>query len=88
MFFDYLCGCRMHVAFFCVCGVLDDISFGLIDFLLFNVFSLLFLCELFDIVCVNNRIAYCRLRGIALFDVFDVVFNSISGVALRSVGLL
>ena len=87
-FFDYICGVRMHVAFFCICGVLDDFTCGLLDFLIFLCFSLVFLCELFDVVCVMNRIAYIRLRGIALFDIFDVCFNSISGLISRSVGLL
>jgi len=47
-----------------------------------------FLCDLLDVICVVNRIAYIRLRGIALFDLFDVLFNSISGVIARSVGIL
>lgn len=83
-----MCGCRMHVAFFCICGVFEDLSCGLIDFLLLLLTSLIFLCEMFDFVCVNNRLGYVRLRGIALLDIFDVMFNSISGCVLRSVGLL
>jgi len=34
-FFDFVCGCRMHLAFFCVCGVLDDFSCGVYDFCFF-----------------------------------------------------
>jgi NADH:ubiquinone oxidoreductase subunit D len=78
----------MHLAYFCLCGVLDDFSIGLIDFLLFLTYSLIFICELFDIVCISNRIAYIRLRGIALLDIYDVSFNSISGLLARSTGLL
>jgi NADH-quinone oxidoreductase subunit D len=88
MFFDFLCGCRMHVAFFVVCGVLDDFSVGVFDFLFVVLFCLFFMVELFDVCVCCNRIAYCRLRGIALVDLFDVLFNSISGVVLRSCGLL
>lgn len=78
----------MHCAYFCVCGVLDDLSCGLFDFLFLIVFGFVFLCDLLDVVCVVNRIAFIRLRGVALFDVFDIVFNSISGVLARSCGFM
>jgi len=42
----------------------------------------------FDIVVLMNRIAYVRLRGIALVDIFDIVFNSISGLLARGCGLV
>jgi len=84
--FDFCCGCRMHLALFCLCGVCDDFSFGVVEFLLFLCLSCMFLLDVFDLFVLNNRIAYCRLRGICLFDLFDVLFNSISGVLLRCVG--
>jgi len=78
----------MHLAFFCVCGVLDDFSCGIFDFLFFVLNSVLFLLELFDICCLMNRIAYIRLRGIALLDYFDVCLNSVSGLLARGVGMM
>jgi len=48
----------------------------------------MFVIELFDFLCVNNRIGYLRLRGIGLLDLYDISYNSISGVLARSVGLL
>jgi hypothetical protein len=86
-FFDFTCGCRMHVAYFCLCGVFDDLSFGLLDFVLFFVCTCLFLLDLYDLLCVNNRISYLRLRGISLLCIWDLCFNSISGVLSRSCGL-
>lgn len=56
----------MHVAFICLCGVLDDLSFGLLDYVLFCLLSCLFLIEIFDLLLLNNRISYLRLRGISL----------------------
>jgi NADH-quinone oxidoreductase subunit D len=87
-FFDYVCGCRMHCAFICLLGCLDDISFSLIEYIMFLIKSNLFLLELFDSVCINNKIAYLRLRGIGVFDFYDITYNSISGVLARSCGLL
>jgi len=54
--FDFVCGCRMHLAFFCLCGVLDDFSFGVVDFLLFLCLSCMFLLDVFDLFVLNNRI--------------------------------
>jgi len=68
-FFDFTCGCRMHCAYFCLCGVFDDLSFGLLDFILFLCFTCLFLLDLYDLLCINNRISYLRLRGISLLCV-------------------
>jgi len=67
LFFDFTCGCRLHCAFICLCGLLDDISFGLIDYILFLSVSCIFLVDLYDLFCLNNRISYLRLRGISLF---------------------
>jgi len=78
----------MHVAFFCLCGVFDDISFGLLDFLFYMFFCLLFLFDLYDLLCLNNRISFLRLRGISLLCLWDLIFNSISGVLSRSCGLI
>jgi len=82
-----MCGCRMHLAFFCICGVLDDFTCGLYDFVFFILNSLLFLLEIFDLCCVMNRLAYLRLRGIALLDLFDLSFNSVSGLMARCLGI-
>jgi len=68
-FFDFTCGCRMHLAFICLLGLLDDISFGLIDYVLFLCFTLIFLIDLLDLFICNNRISYLRLRGISLFGI-------------------
>jgi len=88
VFFDFTCGCRMHCAYFCLCGVFDDLSFGLLDFVLFLCFSCLFLLDLYDLLCIMNRISYLRLRGISLLCVWDLLFNSISGVLSRSCGIV
>jgi len=87
-FFDYVCGCRMHCAFICLLGCLDDISFSLIEYILFLVKSNLFLLELLDLICVNNKIQYLRLRGIGTFDFYDITYNSISGVLARACGFM
>jgi hypothetical protein len=69
-------------------GCLDDISFSLLEYILFLVRSNLFLLELFDLVCLNNKIVYLRLRGIGIFDFYDISYNSISGVLARACGFL
>jgi NADH:ubiquinone oxidoreductase subunit D len=78
----------MHCAYLCLLGCLDDISFSVIDFLWSLILSNLFLLEMFDFVCVNNRIGYLRMRGIGLLDIYDLTSTSISGVLGRSVGFL
>lgn len=78
----------MHVAFFVICGLLDDFSFGVVDFFLFFLLCLVFVLDVFDVICLMNRIAYCRLRGLALLDCFDIVYNSVSGCMLRCCGLM
>jgi len=44
--------------------------------------------DLFEFGVVNNRFVYLRFRGLSFVDLLDVFCNSISGVLLRSVGLL
>jgi len=87
-FLDYVCGCRMHLAFICLCGCLDDLSFGVLDFIFFIIITCLFLLELFDCLVVNNRLFYLRLRGLSLCNFWDLIFNSLSGLLSRSLGLL
>jgi len=87
-FFDYVCGCRMHCAFICLLGCLDDLSYSIIEYVLFLIKSNIFLLELLEILCVNNRIVYLRLRGVGLFDIYDINYNSISGLLARACGLL
>jgi NADH:ubiquinone oxidoreductase subunit D len=88
VFFDYVCGCRMHCAYICLLGCLDDLSFSIIEYLHFLVKSNLFLLELLELVCLANRIVYTRLRGIGVLDMYDISYNSVSGVLARAVGIL
>jgi len=88
VFFDYVCGVRMHCAYICLVGVLDDFGFGLLDYILIVCCSCFFMLDLFEFSLVNNRLLYLRFRGLSLLDLLDVFCNSISGVLLRSVGLL
>lgn len=88
VFFDYVCGCRMHCAYICLLGCLDDLTFGIADYVNTMIKSNFFLLELLDLVCLNNRILYSRLRGIGILDFFDITNNSISGVLARAVGVL
>jgi len=78
----------MHVAYICIGGVLDDLSFMLIDYIMCVVVSVIIILDLLDIVIVNNRILYLRLRGLCLVDINDVCFYSISGVMIRCIGYL
>lgn len=78
----------MHVAYICIGGVLDDLSFMLIDYIMCIVVSIIIILDLLDIVIVNNRILYLRLRGLCLVDINDICFYSISGVMIRCVGYL
>lgn len=77
----------MHLAYMCFLGVLDDLQFGCIDFLLLICVSCLFIIEVYDFLFFSNRIFYLRLRGIGYFDFYDLSFNSISGVLVRTVGI-
>jgi NADH:ubiquinone oxidoreductase subunit D len=67
-FFDYVCGCRMHLSFICLCGCLDDFTFGLLDFLFFIIVTNLFLLDMLDLMVCSNRFFYLRLRGLSLFS--------------------
>jgi len=78
----------MHCAFICLLGCLDDLSYSIIEYVLFLIKSNLFLLELLEVLCVGNRIVYLRLRGIGLLDIYDISFNSISGLLARACGLL
>jgi len=82
-FFEVLAGSRMHVAFLTIGGTITCAATST-TFLLFSTLSLLDLLELF---ANNNRICYLRLRGIGIFNFFDVSTLSISGVLARCTGL-
>jgi NADH:ubiquinone oxidoreductase subunit D len=86
-FFDYVCGVRMHLAFICLCGVLDDFTFGCLDFLFFLISSCFLLCDLVDHFVLTNRFVYLRLRGLTCLSFWDLCFNSLSGLLARCVGL-
>jgi len=88
LFFDYICGCRMHLSFIVLLGVLDDFTFCLIDYLFFVLDTSCFILDLFDFFMLINRLTYLRLRGIAILDLYDLLFNSLSGVLARSCGIL
>jgi len=88
IFFDYVCGCRMHCAYICFLGCLDDITITSIDYIFYLCYSFMFVIELLDFICINNRISYLRLRGIGILDIFDIQYCSISGILARSVGFL
>jgi NADH:ubiquinone oxidoreductase subunit D len=86
-FFDLCCGVRMHLAFMCLCGLLDDFVFGFCDFFLMLIITILFLVDLYDLFVLGNRLFYLRLRGLSYFDLYDLIFMSISGVLSRSLGM-
>jgi NADH-quinone oxidoreductase subunit D len=87
-FFDYVCGCRMHLAFICLCGCLDDFTFCVLDFFVCCVVTNFFFLDIVDLWVCNNRLFFIRLRGLSLFSFWDICFNSLSGVLARSCGLL
>ena len=86
-FFDLVCGCRMHLAFMVLCGLLDDFFFGFGEFVVVLVLSFCFIIDLLDMFVMSNRLFYLRLRGLHFFDIFDIMFMSLSGVLSRSVGV-
>jgi len=87
-FFDLCCGCRMHLAFMVLLGVLDDFAYCCIDFL-FGLFSTLsILIDMLDFLCMSNRLFYLRLRGFANIDLYDCFYNSLSGCFVRSLGMV
>jgi len=57
----------MHVAYISIGGVLDDISL-IYDSIYSCLETSIVVCDSFDLLFTNNRIAYLRLRGIALLD--------------------
>lgn len=87
-FFDLCCGCRMHIAFMCLVGLLDDFAFGFCDFLLMLILTILLLIDLYDLLVFGNRMFYMRLRGLSYFDLYDLCFMSLSGVLSRSLGMV
>lgn len=86
-FFDLLCGCRMHLAFCVVYGLFDDLCFGLFDFLFNLLTTMMFFVVLLDFMFVTNFMFYTRLRGLSFLCVYDICFNSCSGVLSRSCGM-
>jgi len=72
-FFDLCCGCRMHLAFMVLLGLLDDFVFGFLDFLLMLLVTIFFLLDIVDLFVLGNRIFYLRLRGLSFFDLLDFV---------------
>lgn len=88
IFFDLVCGCRMHLAFMVLLGLLDDFVFGFLDFLLMLLITLLFLYDIYDLLFLGNRLFYLRLRGLSYFDCYDLCFMSLSGVLSRSLGMV
>ena len=78
----------MHCAYICLLGCLDDLSFSINEYVGFLLKSNIFLLELLELICISNRIVYTRLRGIGVLDLYDITYNSISGVLARAVGLV
>jgi len=78
----------MHLAFMVLLGLLDDFVFGFIDFLYCCLSSCLFLIDIYDMLLVNNRNFYLRLRGLSILDLYDLMFLSCSGSMSRSLGML
>ena len=75
----------MHIAFICLGGVLDDLTLGVLDYLFGLLINNLSLFDLLEVIVVNNRITYSRLRGLCLLDYNDISLFSVSGVMLRCV---
>ena len=86
-FFDLSCGTRMHLAFMVILGVLDNITCYFLDYIMVCLVSSLFMLEIFEMLILNNRLFYLRLRGLAILDVYDISFMGCSGCLGRSVGL-
>lgn len=85
--FEWVSGVRMHVAYMCIGGVMDDISSCLLDYVGGVLGSVLCILDVMEHVLINNRIVYLRLRGMCLLDYMDSSLFSVSGVLLRSLGL-
>jgi len=78
--------CIAHILF--LLGCLDDIPFSILEYVVFLIRSNFFLLELLETLCLGNRLLYTRLRGIGLLDIYDISYNSISGLLARCTGIL
>jgi len=78
----------VHLAFLVLVGLLDDFVFGFVDFLYSCIISSLFLIDIYELLILQNRTFYIRLRGLSILDVYDLSFLSCSGVLSRSLGLV
>lgn len=87
-FFDLCCGTRMHCAFLLIMGIMDDFFIGVLEFCIWLLTTILFLLDIYDYIGMHNRLLYLRLRGLALLDVYDIAFTSISGCMARSTGVV
>lgn len=88
LFLDLCCGCRMHCAFVCFLGLVDDFTFCLIDFLCFLLVSVTVCLVLIDFVLVGQRILFLRLRGVACVGLYDFFWLGLSGCFARCVGIV
>jgi len=87
-FFDLLCGTRMHLAIFVICGLLDDFCVFFVDFVYLFIINCTIFFDYLDLFCVCNRLFYLRLRGLSVFDLYDIICFSISGVLSRCTGII
>jgi len=85
--FEWMSGVRMHVAYLCVGGVLDDLNISNLDFINSTILTTELIWTLVEITVVANRILYLRLRGLAIIDYEDISSLGISGILLRATGL-
>jgi len=76
----------MHLSYFSISGVLDDLSFSFLFYLLSLLESCLFVLDSFDLVFCFSVLVYLRFRGISVLDFLDMVFLSFSGLLCRSSG--
>jgi NADH-quinone oxidoreductase subunit D len=85
--FEWVSGVRMHVAYLCIGGLLDDLNVTNIDFLNTITTTTELIWTLIEITVVTNRILYLRLRGLAILDYEDINACGITGILLRATGL-
>jgi len=69
-------------------GCVDDVGVAGVEYVYWMVVTNGWVLEMFDWLCVGNRVVYLRLRGIGVLDVYDVQYGSVSGVMGRSTGVL
>lgn len=62
--------------------------FGCVDFFYMILYTTMILVDLYDFLITQNRFLFCRLRGMSCLYLYDILFLSISGVLLRSVGVV